>query len=153
MDSRHTSDKSDHDCGEVRPGYHCSPISLPSSCTLPLLARQRALAERVGTALASLLVCPRLLCCTSRRRRDVRSRPGVTPPGNYYYINMDPTVPRRAPVQLELHGLTTAPSRWLSRRDRADCKKEELEVPMGTTRLVPSTSTCCAPFWTRAHVL
>ena len=43
--------------------------------------------------------------------------------------------------------------RWLSRRDRADCKKEELEVPMGTTRLVPSTSTCCAPFWTRAHVL
>ena len=43
--------------------------------------------------------------------------------------------------------------RWLSRRDRADCKKEELEVPMGTARCVPSTSTCCAPFWTRAHVL
>ena len=26
-----------------------------------------------------------------------------------------------------------------------DCKKEELEVPMGTSRLVPSRSTCRAP--------
>ena len=31
-------------------------------------------------------------------------------------------------------------------RGEIDCKKEELEVPMGTTRLVPSTSTCHAPF-------
>ena len=38
-------------------------------------------------------------------------------------------------------------------RGEIDCKKEELEVPMGTARLVPSTSTCCAPFRTRAHVL
>ena len=32
-----------------------------------------------------------------------------------------------------------------------DCKQEELEVPMGTSRLVPSRSTCHAPFRTRAH--
>ena len=32
-----------------------------------------------------------------------------------------------------------------------DCKQEELEVPMGTSRLVPSRSTCRAPFRTRAH--
>ena len=38
-------------------------------------------------------------------------------------------------------------------RGEIDCKKEELEVPMGTARLVPSTSTCSAPFWTRAHAL
>jgi hypothetical protein len=34
-----------------------------------------------------------------------------------------------------------------------DCKEEELEVPMGTSRLVPSRSTCRAPIWTRAHAL
>ena len=32
-----------------------------------------------------------------------------------------------------------------------DCKKEELEVPMGTRRLVPSRGTCRAHIWTRAH--
>ena len=32
-----------------------------------------------------------------------------------------------------------------------DCKEEELEVPMGTSHLVPSRSTCRAPIWTRAH--
>ena len=32
-----------------------------------------------------------------------------------------------------------------------DCKKEELEVPMGTVRLVPSSSTFRAPIWTRAR--
>eukprot|EP01044_Picomonas_judraskeda_P015178 COSAG03_NODE_2511_length_2686_cov_11.679938_2_plen_62_part_00 len=32
-----------------------------------------------------------------------------------------------------------------------DCKKEELEVPMGTSRLVPSRGTCRAHIWTRAH--
>jgi hypothetical protein len=32
-----------------------------------------------------------------------------------------------------------------------DCKQEELEVPMGTSRLVPSRGTCRAPIWTRAH--
>ena len=40
-----------------------------------------------------------------------------------------------------------------ARGEIEDCKKEELEVPMGTARLVPSTSTWCAPFGTRAHVL
>jgi hypothetical protein len=32
-----------------------------------------------------------------------------------------------------------------------DCKQEELEVPMGTSHLVPSRGTCRAPIWTRAH--
>ena len=32
-----------------------------------------------------------------------------------------------------------------------DWKVEELEVPKGTSRLVPSRSTCRAPFRTRAH--
>ena len=32
-----------------------------------------------------------------------------------------------------------------------DWKKEELEVPMGTVRLVPSSSTFRAPIWTRTH--
>ena len=32
-----------------------------------------------------------------------------------------------------------------------DCKKDELEVPMGTVRLVPASSTFRAPIWTRAH--
>ena len=31
-----------------------------------------------------------------------------------------------------------------------DWKKEELEVPKGTSRLVPSRGTCRAPIWTRA---
>ena len=32
-----------------------------------------------------------------------------------------------------------------------DCKVEELEVPMGTVRLVPASSTFRAPIWTCAH--
>ena len=34
---------------------------------------------------------------------------GGVPTGDQSYINMDPKVPRRAPVQLELHGLTWRP--------------------------------------------
>eukprot|EP01044_Picomonas_judraskeda_P007929 COSAG03_NODE_879_length_5501_cov_67.167345_2_plen_103_part_00 len=32
-----------------------------------------------------------------------------------------------------------------------DWKKEELEVPMGTSRLDPDRGTCRAPIWIRAH--
>jgi hypothetical protein len=145
--------------------WACSthPGALPSYRWLICVVVKRWYGQRRGQCLLTLSTAPTVSPAPDDSSHVWRRRP--TGASTSHTRQQLPGSSCPSPARLLKHNCATlAPGRRARSREghdeerteahdtgAIDCKKEELEVPMGTVRLVPSSSTFRAPIWTRAR--